>query len=237
MIQVALLREESFRSWSPRIGKKYIFEWGGTSMLRKWLMVVALALVCAPGQANAGLTTINFDNAPNSLLYFGGATSIGSYYAGNPAGPTFGTDATILDAVNGGYNSSGYPYSSPYGVLFTAGTGVITVDFTTGKASTVGFDYNNPFYGLTVDVYAGGSLLDSQSLTSPYGGPPGTYSFNAGSETITKVVLTGLADFYTIDNFNYNTTAQSVPEPASLTLLGLGAVALAGFGLRCYRRS
>lgn len=95
--------------------------------------------------------------------------------------------------------------------------------------------------GLTVRVsgYLGAALLYQQSVLVSTGGPT-LFNFNyLGIDRLvfessggTNAGLTGLGTHFAMDNFEYNADT-TVPEPATLMLVGFGA---AGLAARARRR-
>lgn len=109
-----------------------------------------------------------------------------------------------------------------------------------GNSSPVVSFTSAPILGLDdgAVVTALGSALDTSI--------PGTVQFKSSYQTsgytLFSTTLSAGTDFYFGDAFEADASNNvpmnaAVPEPASLTLLGIGAVALAGYAWRCRKRS
>jgi hypothetical protein len=98
-----------------------------------------------------------------------------------------------------------------------------------GSGDRVGVEPGTPDPLLVPQGYSGGSLSSTSTWNSTnfamLGVTPGTYVWTWGTGTH--------ADSFTLQVG----PATATPEPASLTLLGIGAVGLAGYGWRRRRRA
>ncbi len=214
-------------------------------MRRFLLSASAVALLCLAGQVQASPITLTFeglgDLEPVSNYYNGGSGGNGSGPGPN-YGITFNSDSLALIAGTAG--GSGNFSNNPSGntvLFFLSGSGAVmdvAAGFTTGVSL-----YYAECNGMTgnVSVYSGldgtGSLLASLSLpatSSPYcvWAPVGV-SF---SGTAQSVIFSGTANYIGFDNITLGGQtpggSAAAPEPASLTLLGFGAVGLLGYGWR-----
>lgn len=198
-------------------------------MFNRIFLFCVSALFCfAPelGSVRAGSITLDFEGVPTTYYHMFGNQNLGSHYAGLDKGPIFGTGAKILDRVLGGYNNQDFPPKSGNAVLFSLNDSTIGVNFSVGNVSSVGFWYTTGF-GLTLSVFdSGNSLLGSNTGTSNKG-TNSFLTFNAGSDIISRITITGVPNQYTIDDFTYTFTSPggnpTVPEPSTLAVFGLGS--------------
>ena len=197
--------------------------------MNKIKMLVASLMLAALSSTPAVAGLITFEGMPNNYLYsLGGSTNFGNYWAG----VNFGPDSTILDAVRGGYNSGGYPPHSGTSVLFSINTPYIdmTID---NPVNDVSFWYSAP-YAFNVSTYdASNTLIASIDLPYVYGSSS-FVDLPSLSANIARVRWSGTGNYFTIDDVFVNNTdttghPRTVPDAASsLSLLGLGLVAVAG---------
>jgi hypothetical protein len=73
-------------------------------------------------------------------------------------------------------------------------------------------------------------LLDISSTTHTW--QTMASGFSAPIDTLRIVIASAGVSDLNLDNLAFTPTTSAVPEPASLTLLGLGVVGLAGYGWR-----
>ena len=172
-------------------------------------------------------TTLNFDNiGPQGTL-------VGASYIGEPGGPLFTNDTTVLTCPF--YNCSGYPPESSPSVAYSPSSGLIDVVWTTGPVSGVSFYIDNPFFAGTVTEFGSGhTVLFSEALPNTTYGQPGVV-VNLPATGVDELQIQGVANFYVIDDLSY--TAGRVPEPASLLLLGTGLVSLGSLGRKWMKKS
>ena len=168
----------------------------------------------------AGITTVDFEDLPDTYYYFGSRQNLDGYYAGL----NFGPNATILDRVIYGYNDSGYPPHSGNAVLFNDDPLPVRVDFVGSTANYVEAWYTsiNPFYLEAYD--ASNNLLASSS-------GPDNYTTNSlisvSAPNIAYVKFPSPGYSYTLDDFGYETGAV-IPAPGAI-LLGSIGVGLVGW--------
>jgi hypothetical protein len=189
-------------------------------LLRSALVVMAVGLFSV--KAEAAPVLIDFDSLAD-------LTDITNQFAGS--GVLFtGALALAAGSTGGSLNEFDFPPFSGDNVAFESGDGM-RIDFLTGASSVSGlFTYAAP---LTLTAYAAdGSVLGS--VVSQFGENLGTGTNQTNelltlalSSTITYVIVSGTVGggSFVLDNLSVNTVdgTEPVPEPASATLLLIGA--------------
>jgi hypothetical protein len=222
--------------WSKRRSLFFTFIARGKTQMKRTRLILGLLaiIILAAYSAQANVITLTFEG-------LGDETAIGNYYnggAGGNFGITFGPDALaiISGAAGGSGNFSGSP-TMPTIAFFLSGPGDV-MDVAAGFDTGFSFYYSAVVYPGSVDVYDGldgtGTLLAHLDLAvTPSGGSPectyGSYCpwipvGVAFSGTAQSVVFGGSADYIGFDNITLGsgTPTPGVPEPSTITLLGLG---------------
>jgi hypothetical protein len=132
-------------------------------------------------------------------------------------------------------------------VASSDGNSAVTIDSGT-------FDFGGAYFtasyndGLQIEIdgYLDGNLLYSQTITVNTSGPTQFQADYAGVDTVVFTSSGGVphgfesgsGEGFVLDNFALGQpTGSVVPEPTTVSLLGLGAVGMAGYRLRIRRRT
>lgn len=217
----------------------------------KILLVILTTLSFAAG---ASPIVLNFEGiAPypsNGILiqdyYNGGTASNGN--SGINYGVSFGDNAQLiclnsLDVICTNTSQGGLAPGSAQGALFFLEGSQTFMNVEAGFTDGFSFEYVGRFDG-SVQVYDGlngtGNLLATLALTANLGSCPGynadycpfspfgvTFNGTARSVSFAGVANQIVFDDITIGSATPNDPGTSVPEPASITLVGLGLVGAA----------
>lgn len=164
-------------------------------------------------------TIYTFEDLPDAYFFSSGNQNIGAFYSGI----TFGPDVTGLSVSRfGGYDDSGFPPHSGDVVIWDASDATIDISFDS-PLDSFGIWYST-FDPLTLQAFDSGNNLLGTAIGEPNtDGTTGTSSFLTLSDAgIQSVMLTSTPGFFVLDDLAIVTGTNSVPEPASLTVLSLG---------------
>jgi hypothetical protein len=200
-------------------------------------LLVAVVFLTATCVAQAGTTTIDFDDLAGGPVYQGelvtdqyvglGVTFFDTYYEGAHA------NNTLTSSISGA--------SAPNVLWVAQGGGVVTGQYLEITFTNVIDSFSTTFgtsldSSITLVAYNGNTLLNSQTLVGPtqigdtLSGEIG-YASSLGMTSV-QLYSTWLVSG---DSFNFsidNVTYHSVPEPSSFALLGIGVISLLAYAWR-----
>ena len=213
--------------------------------MKKTNLLILTLLAFVASSANAGLITYtdrtSFETANPGLANedFEDVINISQVLAGTNIEPglslalTSGTDAYFATPGQSSNptNAIGVntPRSEGWELTFSSNVTAVGVDIFQNNGG--GAQFGQDIFA-AVDVFGNGGLLGSFLATIP-SGQAGFFGVTSDSDLITSITINERNSFDVIDNVSFG-SASSVPEPATITLLGLG---LLGFGLSKRRKS
>jgi hypothetical protein len=224
-------------------------------MLKRMIFLAAVAVFWV-GQAQANPITMTFEGLRDlesiNDFYNGGTGSLGS-----GPGPNYGVSytpdslAVISRDLGGSGNFSAALTPSPGTIAFFLSGAGDTMNVAGGFDTGFSFFYTSPFFTGSVTVWDGlngtGTLLATLNLAISAPNPGAVLPYDAWAPagvafagTAHSAIFSGVANQIGFDNITLGSSTPqgpNVPEPASLTLLGLGAMRLAGYGWRKRRQT
>ena len=205
------------------------------------LGILVLILVCG-GMARATQVTFNFN--PPALPDNSNAAAIGTYMTGlygsavtvaGHNGPVSETGLfTLLGGIGDGY------IESEYNRLRGGGEDSIVIKFV-NPITSVSFDWATYFDAFNADYSINGTTGFTNFFNDGLGGLGEIVFLNGGHFATYTFSSPVLALAFHDDGYGEvgidNLVVNSVPEPATMLLLGSGLVGLAGFARRRYKKN
>ncbi len=185
--------------------------------------VVAVAVLLCGMTAYAGTTDCNFDT-------FVGSGTVPDGYCGINWGGVW----TYYDSVQPPYN----PHTPPERVYSPdTGAGEYQFKFITPEQFQGAYFAGYNFAELYYNLYYQGNLVYS-SINNPFlpSDTPTFYASGYNGLVDTVGIFSQANDFYVMDDVTYGSGGGSVPEPASLLLLGSGLLALGNRGRKLLKK-
>lgn len=187
-------------------------------------VIITAFAIASPTFAASVITSANDPNLIGSTLIDFQSVTSGDYASFQTNGATFsgdnGSQLTICTSCGGsGYGDTGQSLNNRFGNSFT-----ITFDNVVSAWGIQGGAFNNVWSYIAYDLNHNVLLNNtfSNSCCSPF--------FNGIAATgIKSINLISNSDWVVFDNMQYKSqsSTSSVPEPATITLLGLGFAGMA----------
>ena len=187
------------------------------------VLLFTVMCVCGVSRHNASAVTLDFENVPiNYNYYWNSATNLDGFYPGL----SFGPGATILDSRYGWPNAGMFPPHSGTAVLFTSYSNIDVIF--DNPVSDFSIWYTGFQAGVYVDAYSDSAM---NTLLGSVSGGKNPYANSELSLDFPNIMAVKIREdspsWTTLDDITFTTTLDSVvPEPATLSLLGLGALGL-----------
>lgn len=203
-------------------------------MKKKILLLLVLVVIAFAVDAHAYLVGIDFEGVLTTYYQKFGNQNLGTYYPGL----NFQSDVTILDRVIGGYNSTVYPPMSGDAVFFSYSGGADII-FDTPTTYFEGWFTHMNGYGLDIYAYdTNGVQVGMVSISYWDAHLARLYrdemvKISLSAPSIKRVFINGSGDCWAGDSIKYESDGHTIPEPATLSLLGIGLI---GIALRKNRR-
>jgi PEP-CTERM motif len=216
------------------------------TMKRAILSAGLALLLIASGSARAGNISINFDtdasgspiNAPS---FFSEATALTTLYSsigvtfsgpgGNDGGAILNQDANF--SIGPALSSPNFLAFNSFASMADGGIpqGPETISFATLATSVSIYAASGSLYTLTAFNSSNAQIAQDVVIDN------GSWNLlSVSGSGIAYVTVNNASLFWLLDNLTV-TNSATVPEPGTMTLLGLGAISLLGFSALRNRRS
>ena len=192
--------------------------------------VLGLVVLMLAGTANAGMIGLGDFSGSETIIDFNAISntqSITNQYSGDGvdfSGALVGlTNPGDTNLFNGSTIASNWIYSG------TGNTGSSWTATFSSVQNLVGFlAETNSSDSVTIEAFLGLTSIGSVNFPNPNGPTPDFLGFGdlGGFDSITVTTANIGNGFFAMDDFRFEGSSVSVPEPGSLVLLALGLVGL-----------